>query len=129
MNLEPGKIPDPELRCFAEGGGPDEPRSVLVELVMDPAPIVPRGRVPRPRMQPSERPTPGGLLDIEGHADSMLRLETELRSLGLGDELVRLSVAQAFAVCATPAQLRALSRLPLVGVIRPNRTHRTPSGR
>ena len=39
----------------------------------------------------------------------------------------RLNTARAFVVKVRPEQLRAISRLPLVGVIRPNRTHRVPS--
>jgi hypothetical protein len=126
MDFDPGKIPDPSLKSFAEGGDPDEPRSIIVELAMELMSLAPRDLSRRPQVPLPARPDSQNLMEIEGHADSMRRLESELNALGLGSDLVRLSVAQSFVVSATPAQLRALSQLPLVGVVRPNRTHRVP---
>jgi hypothetical protein len=59
-------------------------------------------------------------------AQHMDLLENGLKRLGLDRELVRLNVAQAFVLDVTPGQLRRILALPLVGRVRPNRTHRVP---
>jgi hypothetical protein len=129
MDFDPDKIPDPSLRSFAERGDSDEPRSIIVELGMEPVALPSRELSSRPHVPPPARCESRDLINIEGHADSMRQLECELNALGLGGDLVRLNAAQAFVVNTNAAQLRALSRLPLVGVIRPNRTHRVLSPR
>jgi len=127
MDVDASKIPDPELRDFVQAEESDEPRSVIVELEMGPPDLAPRQTVPRPRVPGRDRVAPFDLAKTEGHDGAMNQLERELLALGLAQDLVRLNAAQAFVVSASPAQVRIISRLPLVGVIRPNRTHRVPS--
>jgi hypothetical protein len=130
MDFDDGKIPNPELRNFAESSDSDEERSVIVELGTEPLRLAPREVSPRPRVPPpaaARRPDLDDLINVEGNAGSMRQLESELNACGLDRDLVRLDAAQAFVVSVTPCQLRALSRLPLVGIIRPNRTHRVSS--
>jgi hypothetical protein len=127
MECSREKIPDTDLRDFVKAGGHNGRRSVIVELGVDPVPIEPRDplgppMIPAPRKdQVASR---DDLINIEGNAASMKQLEDELVSLGLGRDLVRLEAAQAFVLTVTPDDLRAVARLPLVGVIRPNRVHR-----
>ena len=121
--METAKIPDPDLRRFAEAAPEAEQRSVIVELEPGPPPK-PRPQRPRP---PGARPDPLEMA-YGGHDErAMDQLERRLGELGLGEDLVRLDAAQAFVVTVRPDQLRLVAGLPLVGVIRPNRTHRTSS--
>jgi hypothetical protein len=122
------KIADPELRTFAASQDADERRTVIVELGVAPPPVaiafdrrLGMGRpAPQPRRQEGDR---RDLADVEGHGELMNELEGRLRSLGLSGKVVRLDAAQAFVISVTAAQLCALSRLPLAGIIRPNRSH------
>lgn len=119
------KIIDPDLRSFAEDGGTDEPRSVIVELNATPLDLLlePSRRLGPPR----ERvPIALGASHVKHEQKAMDKLERELAALGLGNNLVRLNTASAFVVNVSSDQLRAISSLPLVGIIRPNRTHRAP---
>lgn len=116
------KIVDPELQRFAAGPGADEVRSVIVELDMPP-------ETPRPKALPPPRAagrTRTSRSDTSTSSALMTRLHRALESLGLAGDLVQLTAAQAFVVTVSPEQLRELSKLPLVGIIRPNRTHRAP---
>jgi len=125
MDIKSDKIADPELKRFAKADEDSESRTVIVELSQPPL-AFPQERTPRPR-----GPSSGQAIEfqvgppVEGDAD-MSKLERELKSLGLGQDLVRLNHALAFVVHASPMQLRALLHSPLVGLIRPNRTHRAP---
>ena len=116
------KIVDPELQRFAADPAADEVRSVIVEL--DLPPETPRSKtLPPPRAAVRARTSRS---DVSSSSVLMMRLHRALESLGLADDLVRLNAAQAFVVTVSPRQLRELSKLPLVGSIRPNRTHRAP---
>jgi hypothetical protein len=115
-------ITDRSLAEFAATDS-DERRSVIVELgVPLKVPLRPNGLRPYPPPV-EELPTNDRRAD---ESDEMDRLAEELRAQGLAESLVRLNLAQAFVVTVTPAQLRIISGSPLVGVIRPNRTHRFP---
>ena len=122
MAIEPSKISDPELGRFARNEEDGEPRAVIVEL-SEPPMALPAEREPRPRSPEIRR---GVQVEIDAADAGMTRLEGELRRLGLGSNMVRLNHAQAFVVNASPKQLQALLQSPLVGFIRPNRTHRAP---
>jgi hypothetical protein len=126
MDLDTGKIPDAELRSFAQTPTAEKPRSVIVELESPPLAIAPLEKTPRPRYPGGHPAIPFDLTAVGEEHERMDQLQKELLALGLEEELVRLNAAQAFVVSASPAKLRALSRLPLVGVIRPNRTHHVP---
>lgn len=119
------KIVDTDLRNFAKDCGTDEPRSVIVELNATPLelPVNASQRSGLPRMRLS---IPVDASQVNQEQKAMDKLESELAALGLGNDLVRLNTASAFVVNVSSDQLRAISSLPLVGVIRPNRTHRTP---
>jgi hypothetical protein len=126
------KIVDPALRDFAASNQSNERRSIIVELGVPPAQVAvrptrtPDGRQTIPEPRTSGRLVPGSLADIEGYAAFMDKLEEGIIGLGLAEKPVRLDAAQAFVMNVTPAQLRAISRWPLVGPIRPNRTHYIP---
>ena len=120
------KISDPELRDFARELGTDVPRSVIVELNlmglnMNAEPIALGDHSAR-RLVPAELDADAARREKEG----MDSLERELTSLGLGKDLVRLNTASAFVVKVSPEQLRTVSTIPLVGVVRPNRMHSVP---
>ena len=119
------KIIDPDLRNFAEDRGEHEPRSVIVELNATPLelPVDRSQRSGLPRIRFS---IPADASQVNEEHQAMDKLERELAALGLGNDLVRLNTASAFVVNVSSDQLRAVSTLPLVGVIRPNRRHRAP---
>jgi hypothetical protein len=118
------KIADPELRIFAED---DEApaRSVIIEIKPVPLDLSFERKSSSPRgfRQPIANPNQ---VVSQGEKQAMDKLEGELTALGLGKDLVRLDTASAFVAKVSPEQLREISSLPLVGIIRPNRTHRTP---
>jgi|GEM_PF-4028515 len=118
------KIEFAELRDFALGKSRSRRRSVIIELG-GPVPEVTL-RKPTRSFWNGGRPEIRSFGDGSGQAEAMDRLEKGLSELGLANELVRLDAAQAFVASVTPVQLRAITGMPLVGVIRPNRTHRTP---
>ena len=124
MDIDAGKIEDPDLRQFA-ADDTGEPRSVIVELDAAPADIRPRGALPRRQLP--QGPESSGETTAGGNADTeaMNTLEQQLARLGVN--LVRLNAAHAFVVTLSPAQLRAICRLPGVAIVRPNRTHRVPA--
>jgi hypothetical protein len=125
-DLDATKIDQPELREFAQAEGGSQRREVIIEL----GGPVPKVTLRKPKRSPSvpmgERPEILSFGDDSGQAEAMDRLEKELGELGLGKQPVRLDSAQAFVASVTPEQLCRITRLPLVGVIRPNRTHRAP---
>jgi hypothetical protein len=119
--FEREKIRDPQLTEFAEGETTGT-ASVILELVPGSGPVA--------RTEPGRGPGGSRSISIvagdhEAEQRQMDRLERELTGIGLGP-LVRLDAAHAFVTDATPGQLRAVTRLPLVGAIRPNRTHSVP---
>ncbi len=121
------KIPDPDLRSFANSEKSDTARSVIVELEGEAVEMRPQKLAP-PAKPPRKKKGAGGApLAPDFSTAAMSQLEQDLESLGLSEDLVRLNAAQAFVLTASPEQLRALVQLPLVGVIRPNRMHRVPS--
>lgn len=122
------KITDFELRSFAEDDTTQSLRSVIVEvrptaLGLKRDSLTDHFRDPGKRFEIQYGPLSGA-----SEKDALDRLEAELRALGLFDA-VRLNAASAFVVDVSPAQLRAISLLPQVGVIRPNRTHHAPMSR
>ena len=125
-DLETAKIEQPELREFAATENDSVRRSVIVELG-GPAPKVTLSK-PSKSLTPwaAARPEILDFGDDSGQAEAMNRLEHELSELGLARKPVRLDSAQSFVVNVTPEQLRAISSLPLVGIIRPNREHHGP---
>jgi hypothetical protein len=125
------KIVDADLRSFAASEGRDERRSIIVELGVPPPPLALTferrlGTFPKPLPQRGKQMDTIDLSDVEGHSASMDELERQLCSLGLAADSVRLDAAQAFVVPVTAEQLRAVSRMPLAGIIRPNRSHYAP---
>ena len=128
--FDSAKIVDAELCRFAATQDTDERRSVIVELGVAPTPIEltfdrRTGLRPRDRLAPRGDTDRMDLPDVEGHAEFMDELQRQLSALA--GEAVRLDAAHAFVVSVTPVQLRALSLLPLAGIIRPNRRHYAPS--
>jgi hypothetical protein len=117
------KITDPDLRVFAENADQRGIRSVIVELKAMPFEVVRRPHTRRgdPLRYAIELSAP----QLGDEKDQMDQLEQELSQLGI-DDPTRLNTASAFVVNVSPRQLRAVSTLPLVGVIRPNRTHHAP---
>ena len=122
--FDPQKIVNPELREFAACPDCQELVSVIIELGVPPTPRAPRSispPLPPPKLrQPLEA---SGLPEVEAQSASMDQMEKELAALNLQEEPVRLEAAQAFVVNVNSAQLRAITRLPLAGIIRPNRPH------
>ena len=98
---------------------------MIVELNATPLelPVDRSQRSGLPRMRFS---IPADASQVNEEHQAMDKLEKELAALGLGNDLVRLNTASAFVVKVSSDQLRAISTLPLVGVIRPNRRHRAP---
>jgi hypothetical protein len=127
MDAEPEKIPDPELRRFAAAENEKEARSVIVELGMEQLLPATTEKLPRPRIPPRIGRESFDRIVAAEDTSGMSRLESELNSLGLSHDLVRLNTARSFVATVSPQQLRAISSLPLVGIIRPNRTHRIPA--
>lgn len=127
MEADGSKIPDLELRHFAMAEETDEQRSIIIELEVGPPRLAPRETVPRPRSPGQDLLSTLDLAGAEEEGWTMRQLENELTALGLAKNMVRLDTAQAFVVTVRPEQLRAIVRLPLVSVVRPNRTHRVPS--
>ena len=125
-DLDRTKIVPSDLRDFAAVENDAQRRSVIVELGGPASQVT--------LSQPSSSFSPRGLArpeilefgDDSGQAEAMDRLERELAELGLDRKLVRLESAGSFVVNVTSEQLRAISNLPLVGMIRPNREHRGP---
>jgi hypothetical protein len=118
-DYERDKIPDTDLRSFADGDA-DERLSVLVELkAAAPALII----GDRDWGQPSPRALTIGKRDDDATADQMARLQKQLVAI-LGEEPVRLDLAEVFVADVTAAQLREIARLTDVGYVRPNRRHR-----
>lgn len=129
MKRELDKITDRGLKDFAETSEPGQRRSVIVELNEPPLDFDPRRLFAldlRPPSKPRAPVDPPALIDEEA-ALEMGELGSELAALvGLEQsDLIRLDAARAFVLSVTPKQLRAAVHLPRVGVIRPNRTHRT----
>ncbi|QEH37612.1 hypothetical protein OJF2_62030 [Aquisphaera giovannonii] len=123
--LDPSKIDLGELRNFAAASGASR-RSVIVELggqLLKVSARRPSGVLPR-KGEADAAVLRAGAGQGPGRSEDMDRLQEALGSLGLGREAVRLDAAEAFVVTVTPGQLREITRLPLVGVVRPNRTHR-----
>jgi hypothetical protein len=128
-DLDATKIDLDELRDFAAASGDvagrAARRSVIVELGGPARKVVvraPSRTLPRKDAAMAEVLRPGAA--DPGRGRDMDRLQQALLTLGLGEEPVRLDAAEAFVVRVTSDQLREITRLPLVGVIRPNRTHR-----
>ncbi len=116
-------IADGSLRDFVEENNPARRQSVIVELRATPVDLPTETVVPgRADRTQSKNTTPQ---DSSGEQQAMDKLEKDLTGLGLKD-LVRLDVASAFVVTVSPEQLRKVSTIPLVGVIRPNREHKIP---
>jgi hypothetical protein len=126
MSVDVAKVPDPELQRFAEAPDSAGLRSVIVEIESGPPEFAPRDNVLRPRVPDGGRRGSSDGGSGGGSGESLESLERQLIALGLAANLVRLTAAQAFVVNVSPSQLCALSAMPLVGVIRPNRTHRVP---
>jgi hypothetical protein len=64
-------------------------------------------------------------LPLTEYAQAMDALQVQLaKVVGDQEKMVRLNAAESFVLEATPEQLRAICELPLVGAVRPNRTHR-----
>ena len=119
LGLLSHKVPDSELRAFAEGGPADEDRSVIIELASRPDTLLRTREVPRKgRIRPAP---PSPALTLQGR--SMDQLERQIEAI-VARKRVRLDAAEAFVVSVRPTELRALLRLALVGFVRPNRTHR-----
>lgn len=114
-----------DLIRFAESGGPEERRSVIVELAGLPPPVARRSGAPKPRppAPPAAKSRIPILAEIEGSKSKMDALESSLLGLALDESPVRLDAAQAFVVKVAPAQLRELVGLPHVGAVLPNREH------
>ncbi|WP_165225055.1 hypothetical protein [Aquisphaera insulae] len=115
------KIDLGELRDFAAASGTSR-RSVIVELCGAglKVPARPASRA----MPPKSEVVPRGTRPDLGRGEAMDQLQQALGALGLARDVVRLDAAEAFVVSVTPAQLRDVAGLPLVGIVRPNRTHR-----
>jgi hypothetical protein len=128
-DLDATKIVYPDLREFAETSAPSTRRSVIIELGGPP----PKVTLRKPsRTSPHFGSGQAEILDFgddPGRAEAMDRLEEELSKLRLSERPVRLDSAEAFVASVTPEQLRALTRLSLVGAVRPNREHHTPPRR
>lgn len=73
--------------------------------------------------QPSRRALAIGSRDEEATVERMARLRGKLVAI-LGEEPVRLDVAEAFVADVTADQLCQIARIADVGCIRPNRRHR-----
>ena len=113
------KIVDPGLREFAGSTEAADPRSVIIEIAV-PSPLVSR-KPPEPGRQPF-----GSRLAIASKDDPRKRMDaaaTQIVSV-LKQDPVRLDTAEAFVASVSPAELRELLALPVVGMVRPNRTHR-----
>lgn len=120
------KLPDADLRAFAASGDAAG-RAVVVELA-DPTPAAPPAHLRRatlaPRAEAAARPDAADA----GWPERMDDLERELVALHPGGRPVRLDLARSFALEVTPGVLRAIVRLPLVGVVRASRTSRPLAG-
>ena len=124
MESRAEKILDPELLRFADADAAAHPRSVIVELDAGPAHLTPR-RLHAPPRRALDRAKAAPRTQSSRVRRDMTRLQKKLSDLGV-QRVVRLDSAQAFVVEVQPAALRAISEMPLVGTIRPNRTHRVP---
>lgn len=120
--LNQEKLTSSELKSFATQGEAHDTVSVIVELGIPPAKLAPRphGKLPPPNDEDN-------LENFTEEDRLMDQLEEELAHLDLAEKPVRLNLAQAFVIELTPEQLRAVSQLPLAGIIRPNRTHQVRS--
>lgn len=113
------KLAGADLAKFVEDDSAGK-RSVIIELAGD-----------TPQVQFAESAAEGGSprpfsalpIDEESVREHMDRLERQLTKL-VDHKPVRLDVAQAFVVELAPEQLRAVTLLEEVGLVRPNRTHR-----
>lgn len=117
------KLAGADLRAFAAGGAGTRP--VVVELD-NPAPRAGAGdlptwprsglsRPPLPRFAPAP-PEPAADGDWAARMDD---LERDLVALGPAEGPVRIDLARGFSLTVTPELLRAITRHPLVGVVRP----------
>lgn len=118
------KIPDGELRKFAESSILQSAQRVIVELATGPIDenlfesLTRKGdRLPqiKPNVKRINKPNPG-------HG-TLRDLETQIKKRGIEIATV-IPIADAISVDVTPTQLRDIISSPLVGVVRPNRTHK-----
>jgi hypothetical protein len=128
MDVLQREIPDPSLREAAESDDDDDHATLEVIIELDvPTTAAPPGHVARAG-QGRAQPTLGMAPDRDEPFDPLDRamdeLEKSLRALQPAQPPRRYKTAQAFAVTLTAPQLRKAAALPLVGVIRPSRTHK-----
>jgi len=126
--FDASKLAEARLRDFAASENPEDVCSIIVELATIPTEVMPiEKRSPRPpwKLQPVDTISQDSA-DRSECARLMDEYENQLQSLPLRTKPVRLNMAEAFVVSVTPAELRIISRWPMTGTIRLNRTHHTP---
>jgi hypothetical protein len=128
-SFNPNRLSHVELREFAAQTEGTDRRSVIVELDAPPADVdatpleFSRPRPPRRDELCHAGRKPDEALET---AADMNRLGRSLEKLELDKPPVRLDYAQAYILSVTPDQLRSITHMPGVGLVRPNRTHHVP---
>jgi hypothetical protein len=116
------KIPDENLRRFAIEGDEDEEFPILVELALEPVDskwLKPWSFGHAESRSGKVAPPPSPLETRRAQMDGLAEL---LSASGI-KEASKIGIADAFVVQANPKQLRSIVESPLVGTVRPNRTH------
>jgi hypothetical protein len=113
------KIRDSALREFADANATEDRHSVIVELAAPPE-IGLRSVKPGPPKR-SESPKSAAKVQLTPRKSLMDKLARKIS--GVSQDAVRLDAAEAFVLSVTPDELRAICEIPLVGAVRPNRTH------
>jgi len=125
------KIDDPRLLAFATSEEESDSASVIIELHAPPGEFSPAppsrdyfgsiGKLIKPRSFGSEKKSAQSRV-LSLHRDELEQLEHDLKKI-ISRPLTRLESAEAFIADVSPDELREISDLPQVGLIRPNRTH------
>ena len=129
LGFEEHKIADLELKEYAKSGDDHEPVTVIIE-VSEPYSAIPLRR-PHGNVATRHYLKTMGTEKAEDERQTMKlfgELEKVLANFGTRIPVTPLKSSGSFIASVNAQQLRALTRMDSVGIIRPSRTHFVSSG-